>query len=269
MIGDGKEDSVEDVAVHIEDNPECRISCKGLLISADVLRSGGWIDDHSHNGAREVVAYIPLWKYTFDSYIAEIRKLYKGNSVREAQRASAEGFFCQHFNRRQWLPDIYDINTSMALRSGRPMSGHYLRSVQEMGGAPTRPYPPDVPTCVHHIQTNFGVFLPAPGHTQGTVKTDARLVGYIMVNRYGDFGIYSLIMGHGDFLKKNVMALLHLYVMKDLLAPDGELHNGLRHLMYHRFITSNKGLTFWKKKFAFRPARLIADHDLTNERSSA
>lgn len=256
------EDSISPVEAYVDfyENKKCRETCKGMLASTDKLIKGGWIKTN-YEQKGEVVACIDLESCSYEGYLSKVKKLYKGNSIREARKSSELGYFCKEFPRMLYIPDIVDINSSMPIRSGMPISAHYLKSIQELGGYPTSNITLAPPLCATHAQTHYGVFVPEPEHKQGEIKVDARLVGYIIMNRYGNFCNYSIIIGHGDHLKNYIMSLLHLYVMEDILSSGQPKHQGLKYLVYHKFITENPGLTFWKKKFGFIPANLILENN--------
>jgi hypothetical protein len=139
------------------------------------------------------------------------------------------------------------------------MSATYRRSIEEMGGAPRRVISLKPPVCARaiHNKTFFGVFRPASGHMQGVVQTDKQLLAYVSVNRYGNCAIYTLFLGHHGFLKMHVMNLLHFETVRALSNPADPAFVGLDWLMYHRYFNANAGLTFWKKKVAFKPCYWI------------
>ena len=250
-------DRIRDVDVNLGFSPECRAACEKLFVSAQGMVRSGFIGDGSRSDGQHVVAYIPLKDHDYDSYVASVRKHGHASAVREARKAAEAGFVCGKFPRYLHIPDIHEINTSTPIRSGQPMSATYGRSIEEMGGAPTRPVPLPTPTCLRHHQTYFGVFVPEDGYAQGAVTTNRRLVGYLSLNRYGDCAIYTLFLGHHDYLRSHVMKLLHLETMRAVLDPNDAAFDGLDYLMYHRYITANPGLTSWKKAMNFTPGYWI------------
>jgi hypothetical protein len=213
----------------------------------------GFISNLTTTPAQSVVAYISVKDHTYDSYVASVRKYGHASAAREAHKAVASGLFCEIFPRRLYIPDIHAINTSAPARGGKPMSANYQRSIEEMGGAPRRHIPVSKPICPIHNQTYFGVFQKVEGHRQGDVVTNQQLLAYVSVNRYGNCAIYTLFLGHHEYRKRYVMNLLHFETMRALTERSSDRFKGLDYLMYHRYVNTNPGLTFWKRKMNFSP----------------
>ena len=260
---------IMEVAVQPEavDYPEVKIdfgfdgSCHDrnhpMFESAQGMVRAGFIGEIMRGQNQGIVASLALKDYDYSSYVAAVRKYGSANAVREATKAQRAGYFVEAFPRALFIPDIYAINTSTPERGGVPMRSVYLRTIDEMGGAPSRSIALRPPDCMQHHQTYFGVFRPVEGYMQGAVRTDRQLLGYLTVNRYGNCGIYSTLLGHAAFLKNGIMSLLHFETIRTLLNPDMPAFNGLDYLMYHRYFNANPGLTFWKKKMIFQPVYWI------------
>jgi hypothetical protein len=112
------------------------------------------------------------------------------------------------------------------------------------------------------------VFEPSPGHHQGGggIITDERLVGYILVERNGNFARYRHILGHGDHLDDGIIYQLHFAVAHWILKGD----RSLRYLLYAGWTEmdeadSRPGLTQWKKKTLFQPCRIMEELTLDRE----
>lgn len=202
-------------------------------------------------------AVIDLRGLTWDDYLGVVKKRYKGNVVRDARKSDKQGYRCRPFARALHVPDLVAINHSKDERCGKPMKETYLKSVSEMGGAPKRHHEVPVPECPCHYDRWWGVFEPVEGYTQGEVVTDERLVAYIDFRRVGEFALYSLILGHGDYLKHGVMYRLHFEIMQHLLAREDAATRGIEQLMYAGFYQGGDGLQRWKKKTAFEPVYLV------------
>ncbi len=138
------------------------------------------------------------------------------------------------------------------------MRGSYLRSVEEMGGAPTRAYEVVYPECPNHWSLQFGTFLPAPGHMQGSVEVNERLLAYISLRRCGDVALYSQIMGHGAFLDKGVLVLLHHEVIRWIGEHRDDLTHGLRYVMYGGMQNGGESLLQFKRQAGFTPHHVYA-----------
>lgn len=246
-----------EIGVDLGFGPDCREEEHPMLASIKGMIRSGFIADQARNSKQGIVASLSLRDYTYESYVAAIRKHGNANAVREARKAKNAGYVVEPFPRQLFIPDIYAINTSAPARGGEPMRDVYLRSIGEMGGAPRRDIPLRKPKCTKHHQTMFGVFRPNPGHMQGEVKTDRQLVAYLSVNRYGNCAIYSTLLGHHAYLRDGIMSLLHLEVVRSLMHPEDETLKGIDYLMYHRYHNAHPGLTAWKKHRVFRPAYWI------------
>jgi hypothetical protein len=245
----------QEIAVDLMFTETCRQTCIPLFESAQGMVRNGFIGEGVQTAKSHVVASITLKDFDYNGYVAHVRKKGNANAVREARKAAEAGLFSAKFPWYLYIPDIHAINHSAAERGGKPMSANYRRSIEEMGGAPTRPIVLKPPACPYHNKTFFGVFRPLPGHMQGSVQTNQQLLAYVSVNRYGNCAIYTLFLGHYDFLKMHIMNLLHFGTVKSLLEEPS--FTGLEYLMYHRYFNNNQGLTFWKKKVAFQPAYWI------------
>jgi hypothetical protein len=204
-----------------------------------------------------VDAVIDLRGLTWEAYVAWLKQRYKGNVVRDARKADRAGFVCKPFVRANHVPDVVEINHSKAERCGRPMRQDYLKSVASMGGAPKHRVGLKPPDCPLHYDMWWGVFAPQPGYTQGDITTNERLIAYINLRRIGAMALYSLILGHGDFLEHGIMYRLHFEIMQWILGRDEPASRGLDFLMYAGFNQGGDGLRLWKKKTAFEPAHLV------------
>ena len=188
----------------------------------------------------------------FEAWERRIRKFEQGNRNRAKNKAKRLGFYTKIFNPKLFVPDLFAVNTSTAHRSGGAMRGGYLRTIEEMGGPPVRYYPPDTPKCLVHWGLSFGVFVREPGHCQGDIQVDERLVGYVSLRRIGDFACYSTILGHAEYLKNGIMILLHHDIVEWIGQNRDHYTKGLRYLMYGAVSSGGPGLMHWKKCGGFR-----------------
>lgn len=143
---------------------------------------------------------------------------------RRASRAEANGYDARPFRREEHVDDMFEINTSLRERQGRPMTAGY------------RSRPSDTPdvvwTCPRHAVRPFGVFA------KGT------LVAYAVVYRAGDLALVSQILGHGDHLAAGVMYLL----AREVIAAESD-EGGF--LVYNRADSGTDGLRFYKDRVGF------------------
>lgn len=226
--------------------------CHQFVRAGKSLIDRGFVTEGTGAISSRLLASLPLCDYSEGTYWARLRKTYKGNALREAKKAEKLGFFCEEFSWRQYIPDVHEIHTSKDERGGMPMSDFYNKSIVELGGAPTQAIPVKQAKCEQHWGRYFGVFARIDGYMQGEVQTNQKLLAYIYFIRHGDCGRYSLIIGHGSFLKQNIISLLHLNIVSRILKREYGFI-GLNHLMYHQWVMKKEGLQFWKKKFLFEP----------------
>lgn len=186
-----------------------------------------------------------------------LRRTYKGSGLRNVRSCRKKGYVTHRFSRANHVPDIYAINTSKEHRSGGAMKATYLRSIEELGGAPKHLHALEVPVCPRHHDTWWGVFQPEPGYVQGTVVTDERLVGYVFFKRLGEFAMYSLIIGHGDHLNDGIIQMLHYDIVEWITAQQDPEVIGLRSVMYAGYNQGGDGLRRWKKKMGFVPVHYV------------
>jgi hypothetical protein len=182
----------------------------------------------------------------------------RGTVNRKVSRAKKLGYFAERFNRRNFVADIHAVNTSAQLRGGKPMRPNFQRSVDELGGHAASLLALPQPACPVHNQVWWGVFLREPGHRQGELVVDQRLVGYIRLARYGDHAWYAIILGHEAHLEFGIMYLLHYAIVEHYLAGD---RAGLRYLCYSGMNSRGAEGTLykWKKRCLFEPRYLIYD----------
>ena len=186
----------------------------------------------------------------WESLIEENKKRHK-RIQRMARKAEKEGFYCKPFNYKLFIPDVVAVNHSKSHRQRGEMKGHYKQSVEERGGYPDKYYEFEEPECKLHNVTMLGVFEKIEGHKQGEIETNERLVGYINFLRVGNIALYSQILGHGDYLNKGVMYLLHLF------AVQRGIDEGVDHLMYTAWVSGTEGLQYWKRTNLFQPYELF------------
>jgi hypothetical protein len=204
----------------------------------------------------------------YASWEQHIKSFGKGSRLRQKRKAERLGYVVHEFAWAQHVPDIYDINTSKEVRSGGPMRDSYRRTIEEMGGAPKAPSAPTAPACVRHWDLRFGAFLPEPGHRQGDVVTDERLVAYVALSRTGDVALYGMILGHGDHLANGVLVLLHHEIVRWVGENQQGPTAGLRFLMYGGRESGGASLLQWKRQAGFRPYHVVAVDKSEDDRTA-
>jgi hypothetical protein len=169
------------------------------------------------------------------------------------QKSERADFSFEPYNRKNHVPDIFEINTSKVDRSGGPIRATLTRSVEEMGGAATTLMPLDSLTCMHHWRQTLGVFNATEGYLQGDLDVGKKMVAYITVVRHGEFAIVTQIMGHGDYLAKGVVNFALQKFVEASLAEQWGKHSGLRFIMYGGVQNGGEGLYNFKRRSGFAP----------------
>lgn len=202
-------------------------------------------------------AVLDLRGLTFEAFSAAVKKTNKGAALRQARKSADAGLVVHRFEWSNHVPDIVEINQSKEIRSGGAMTAAYRRDVDDMGGPPQSLKPLREDGCTKHWVQSWGVFEPKPGHQNGEVVTDEKLVAYIKVKRQGDMAIYTTILGHGDYLRLGVMYRLHFAIVEWLADAENELAVGLDYLLYGAAESGTPGLQLWKKNAQFSNAHLV------------
>jgi hypothetical protein len=141
------------------------------------------------------------------------------------KRARARGYRLAQIERNNYVDAIYDINTSVAARQGRPMDRKYLEKQQ----------------CFDKL-VNFTYY--------GVLGPDDELVAYANVGRYGNFHAFEQLMGY-----RNNDGVMHLLVGE---IAAGLIDQGLsRYLMYDTYFGALPGLRQFKTMLGFIPYRAI------------
>jgi hypothetical protein len=167
---------------------------------------------------------------TLDDYLASLEPTSR-QMIRKAMRA---GYTVGPFLTRDYLSDMYAINTSMPERGGQPMTEGYLVFPE-----PADEEPSDF--CPLHRTVNIGVFL------------DGRLVAYAHMSAIGEMGFPSRFIGHGGHLPKGIMNLL-FYGVVDHLQRE---FPAVRAFHYLTIQDSREGLAKFKLRVGFRPSVVI------------
>jgi hypothetical protein len=148
---------------------------------------------------------------------------------RKLRRAEREGYRFASIVRDDHLDDIFEINTSMEERQGKPMTDAYRTPPKPYGSLPEF-------TCPRHSLRTYGVLL------------EDRLVAYSWVYQIGQMCLFSTILGHGEHLANGTMYLLVAGAVRDLIESAGT-----RYAMYNMHLSGTDGLRFFKEQMGFRP----------------
>lgn len=163
---------------------------------------------------------------SFDVYLAAHRTARK-----RALRCARLGYTFATIDRCEHVDAIYQINTSLPERQGRPMSAGYLERT-EFSSLPEYP-------CARHRISVYGV-----------TDSDGELVAYTVIHRVGELVMVSQILGHGEHLDAGVMHLLMTETVRaQIAAGPGEI-------FYNRHDSGGPGLVWFKERLGF------AAHDI-------
>lgn len=202
-----------DVRMHLQQHAECADlqGCRDL--ASEML-------DLFASGRYEYPASL-LQLVTMDSYLDSHRTARK-----RAQRSRKLGYRTDWLERSEHRQEIYEINTSLPRRQGRPMSRGYL-------DFPDFSPLPDY-ACPRHWIDCYGVWR-------------EKLVAYIVLYVSGDMAMISQILGHGDYLKDDIMYLLVTESFGRLPLPVT--------VFYNRHDGGEAGLRYFKERLGFEPGR--------------
>ncbi|HZV64843.1 MAG TPA: hypothetical protein VFG03_08065 [Telluria sp.] len=155
-------------------------------------------------------------------YAASLRK--KDYAAYHAKRAQARGYQLAEIDRNAYVDDIHLINTSAAIRQGRPMDATYHDKKLD-----------------YQDRDYFKYF--------GVLNKQGKLVAYCNVAIFGNFASTDQLLGY-----KNNDGVMYFLILKIAcrLIDEGRLH----YFMYDTFLGARPGLRNFKKKLGFRPYRV-------------
>ena len=160
---------------------------------------------------------------SFDAYLAAHRTARK-----RALRCARLGYTFAEIDRCEHVDAIYQINTSLPERQGRPMSAGYLERNEF---SPLPEYP-----CARHRISVYGVAAP-----------DGELVAYTVIHRVGELVMVSQILGHGEHLDAGIIFLL---VSESVRC---QITAGAGTVFYNRHDSGSDGLRWNKEHLGFQP----------------
>jgi len=158
------------------------------------------------------------------AYLAEHRTARK-----RAAHSRRLGYTARPIDRSQHTDEIYAINTSLPERQGKQMIPAY-RERREYTQLPAY-------RCARHRVDEWGVMSP-----------DDILVAYLVLYRCGELVLFSMILGHGDHLRNDVMYLLVLDALEHVPLPAT--------VFYNRYDFGSAGLRYFKERLGFQPTRV-------------
>lgn len=157
---------------------------------------------------------------TLEQWRAEHRTARK-----RADRAVRLGHRFDEIDRSKHNDEIFEINTSLERRQGRPMTDGYTKPHRH-GRLPDYP-------CARHAVRTYGVL-------QGDT-----LRAYLTLYRVVDLSLVSMILGHGMYLDDGIMFLLFQGVVAEHAGDGGSL-------VYNRHDSGKAdGLVWFKERLGF------------------
>ncbi|AIF82014.1 heparinase ii iii family protein [endosymbiont of Acanthamoeba sp. UWC8] len=150
------------------------------------------------------------------------------NMIRKSEK---NGFYFEEFDHDEFIPDMYEINTSKSHRGGKPMSQGY----QER---PNLIYLNHECYCNDHKIKFLGVFR------------DGKLYAYCQLEIVHELAVINRILGHGDFLTYGIMNHLIKGMVEYLTGTKVKAMNYLT-------LASNSNLADFKKRTGFEEYRTI------------
>jgi hypothetical protein len=148
------------------------------------------------------------------------------NELSRANRAGYVSRVVSWDERNQYIQDIFEINTSLKIRQGREMSQSYREYPHETSGACL---------CEAHDSVFIGCFHPS-----------GKMVAYISCNHCGDICASSQILGHGEYLRENIM--VHVWAE---FVREG-IRKGRKYAIYGHWNDGFDGLRAWKTKVGLK-----------------
>lgn len=185
--------------------------CRGLALEmAQTLRSG-----YELASLQEIPASLDEWRAG------------RRTARKRIDRCRRRGYSVRPLARELHEDEIFAINTSAAVRQGRPMADGYLK---RPSFSPLPLYP-----CDRHAIRAHGVWSP-----------DGILVAYAVIYRVGELALVSQFLGHAAYLRDEITFLL----FAGALEREIRVRPGVA--VYNRHDSGLPGLRDWKERNGFR-----------------
>ena len=168
------------------------------------------------------ISLLPIVQFSVEEeYLASVNG--KNSAAYFSRRCAKLGYTFQSFNPNDEIVAIFEINTSSTERQGREMDESYKQLVAE--------WPND------EVNKWFGIY-----------SKEGKLVAYVWIYLVGEMVLINRILGHGDYLKDNVMYLLMTNVVSKFINV-----RQINFIMYDTFGKFENGLVMFKKRIGFKP----------------
>jgi len=167
-------------------------------------------------------ALVDLTRFSSSDDYAQALKARK-EVGRYVKRAKGKGYSVIEIDRNDFIDDIFEINTSVDIRQGRPMDPDYR----------------DKKTS-YQSEVNFKYY--------GVVNADGKLMGYGEVAFFGNFAAFNRVIGVRN--NDGIMHLMVAEIIKRLIEA-----RTYDYLMYDTYFGASPGLKAFKKMLGFEPYR--------------
>ncbi|MDX3928708.1 MAG: hypothetical protein QHC90_23250 [Shinella sp.] len=225
----------------------------------DIRFQGG---EHENTALRPVAMMLDLEKCGDPEGLHRLLKERSSSNLYKIRKAQRSGLVAKRFALPNYVFDVHAVKTSMMLRSCGPVLAFWFLKPSDISPPAEVARPVPVPRYPTHWTMWWGAFLPEPGHLNGRLESDERLVGYIKIQRCGNVVHYLDIMGHRSFLKSNIMLLLHYHVACWLLRGDEPASSKVRAIWYGGLEQGGTGLLTWKRRAGFEPVTVTVESTL-------
>jgi len=188
----------------------------------------------------------------YSSTTTYLKKISRRSSFfsRDIKKAQKNGFWVSPFAHSQKVREMAEIKGSVSMRSFGPiLQWPLFKKYSNKNAAPSvTGDPSDAITCPLHWELLFGVFEGPESNVE-----QSRLVGFARLHRIGNIASYDELIGHGQYLDRGIMKLLHAHIVQWLVDSAESYTQGIKYLAHGSVERGNEGFFFWKKKALFMP----------------
>jgi hypothetical protein len=168
-------------------------------------------------------ALIDLQRYGSHADYLESIKDGRNSGEYFAKKARSRGYVVTEIDRNDFIDELYEINTSLDSRQGRPMEESYRRK-----------------ETAYPKEKNYKYF--------GVLNAAGKLMAYSNVGFYGNFVAFDRLLG-----LRNNDGVMHLMVTE--IAGQLIETRSYEYLMYDTYFGASPGLKTFKKMLGFEPYR--------------
>lgn len=147
----------------------------------------------------------------------------KRADIRKAIGRGFEARFCYPVDHYE---EMLEINRSKDERCGRPIDDSYWNYPRQTSYNDNG--------CGKHRREFYGVFR-------------EKMVGYISIIVLDHTAIWSMFLGHGDYLTHGIMPFLHYYCYQRMWEK------GITQILYGKMAHGGPNMKKWKERMLFKP----------------